>query len=873
MANTLIENVLLKQSSLQKLIEKYGPDSTGYLVIDEHYTVVDVNMAYREFENLYTPAFSRPGKNIKEAYLTAFPAAFVAALKNAVKGQAVQNFRIDHLEEQTNSFKITALHLSEPEYNLQGACMFIKPESKLLMSKTIHNDDFFKQLIDHSTNVYQLADAALVYTYSSKGIEAVLGFSPAELIGISAIQLVHPDDKESVRDWLIDVRRYPDKLLTCEYRVRNREGEYIWIENNARNLLADSQVKAIVMNFRNVQAKKVADNALIHAEQRLSLLLNNTEESFIILNSRLRIVTYNKAAQDRSPFFYNKELQSGLSVLDLIPKAEVDEYFQIFEKVFAGSEVVKETKFLDSNNSERVFNHAFRPLFDDKEDIFGVFITSTEITERKKLTEEVALHSERLKTAQQIARLGYFEYDFAARNFYCSEQLYDILKVPENIRNWNDLAAVEDGIFPEDLGVLKTEMKKSMRTGKDFSLELRLFYNAGSHKVMLAMGGTEVDAQGKPAKFRITLQDVTDSKMAMQAIATLEAKFKSLFDHSIDGVILSTIDGNIFSANPAICRLLGYDQAEIISLHRHDLIDLDSAMVVDMLHQRQTTGSFMGETMLRHKNGRFVAVEVTSITMKDETGENYISTIVRDITEKKKIENEQKLLTEELLKNNQDLQQFSFITSHNLRAPVANLLSLLSLYNRENPLEDFNKLLIEKFEEATLQLNQTLNDLINVLVIKSNNNIEREPISFSEIFNEVKKNVDNLVLNQHGQILANFAEVDKIVYNRIHVESIFLNMLTNAIRYSSPDRPLKVEVRSYRQNEWIVVEFADNGLGMDLKRYGDRLFGLYQRFHGNKEGKGLGLYMTRSQVVAMGGKIEVESEPGKGSTFKIFFKI
>ncbi len=70
-----------------------------------------------------------------------------------------------------------------------------------------------------------------------------------------------------------------------------------------------------------------------------------------------------------------------------------------------------------------------------------------------------------------------------------------------------------------------------------------------------------------------------------------------------------------------------------------------------------------------------------------------------------------------------------------------------------------------------------------------------------------------------------------------------------------------------------MLEFADNGLGMDLNRYGDRLFGLYQRFHGNKEGKGLGLYMTRSQIIAMGGKIEVESEPGKGTTFKIYFKL
>jgi signal transduction histidine kinase len=288
--------------------------------------------------------------------------------------------------------------------------------------------------------------------------------------------------------------------------------------------------------------------------------------------------------------------------------------------------------------------------------------------------------------------------------------------------------------------------------------------------------------------------------------------------------------------------------------------------------RKEIHGTFIGELLLKHKEGLFVPAEVTSISMKDGSCNTYTSTIIRDITDKKKIESEQRALTEELLKNNQDLEQFSFITSHNLRAPVANLLSLLSLYNKENPADGFNQLLVEKFEEATMQLNKTLNDLVNVLVIKSNSNIEKETVCFSDIFIEVNKHIDNLLKHQNGTILVDFSEIDHVEYNPIYLQSIFLNMITNALRYSSPDRKLEIKIRSYKQDSWVIVDFADNGLGMDLNRYGDRLFGLYQRFHGNKEGKGLGLYMTRSQVTAMGGKIEVESEPGRGTIFKIYFK-
>lgn len=876
MINTLVDSMASNNISFLNFIEKLlSETNTACLVVDNKLKVITVNAAYRQFHNLFNRCDLAFEEVLTDKDFVTFPDSFTSNLKKILTGHIEKaKLQIDYLGNETLSFSVSMVHISSEEDNFEGALIMVqKKETKSLMSTIAENEEFYKLLVNTSTSVYQLTDAALVFTYTSSSIENILGYTAAEILGKNAIELVHPDDKEHVRDWLINIRRQPEKLLTTEYRIKNKQGKYIWIENNAQNMLTNGSIKAIVMNFRNVQAKKVADDALIHAEQRLSLLLNNTEESFILLNSRLRIVTYNKAAQERSPFFYNTELQSGLSVLDLISRDEIPDYISLFEQVFKGKEIERESKFVDAEKILHIFSHTFRPLFNAQDDIQGVFITSTEITERKKLTEEVAIHSDRLKTAQNIARLGYVEYDTTSKTFFCSELFYEILGLSEKLENCRQLSVVKEMIHPEDKELVKNEIQNSILQGKDFNLEFRFNSNNGNTKVILAMGGSEKNDRGDAVKLRVTLQDITDSKMAILAIQTLESKFKSLFENSIDGVILSKEDGDIVSANPAVCKMLGYTQSEIISLKSSDLLDVDSSVVTNMLQIQKDTGSYIGELFLKHKKGFYVPVEVTSISMKDGSDNSYLSTIIRDITEKKKIESEQKALTEELLKNNQDLQQFSFITSHNLRAPVANLLSLLSLYNKENPLDEFNQLLIEKFEEATQQLNQTLNDLVNVLVIKSNNNIERETVSFTDVFIEVKKNIDNLLHQQKGVIQADFSEVDEIQYNRIHLESIFLNMLSNAIRYSSPDRTPEIKITSYKADNWIIVEFADNGLGMDLNRYRDRLFGLYQRFHGNKEGKGLGLYMTRSQVTAMGGKIEVESEPGVGTTFKIYFKL
>jgi PAS domain S-box-containing protein len=739
------------------------------------------------------------------------------------------------------------------------------------MSIFTKSEEFFQLLIENSTSVFQIVDAGIIITYSNGAIEGIIGFSPKELTGRKLLDMVHPDDREQVRDTFISIRSRPEKLHTLEYRLKNKQDEWVWVENTARNMLNNATLKGIVMTYRNVQSKKVADQALVQAEQRLSLLLNNTEESFIILNSRLRILTYNRAAQEHSPYFFNHELQSGLSLLDLINKEEISEYINLFEQVFLGNELEKETRSVDVNDQLHIYHHIFRPLFDEKKDIFGVFITSTDITERKQLTEELATNTERLKSAQQIAKLGYYEYDFTLSTFFCSPQFYDILGISPSNQKREFFDKIETVLNVEDREAVRKKVEKSIKKGVDFNTEFRVVMPDGSEKVILALGSSTANASG-PEKFRVTLQDITASKMAMLAIETLESKFKSLFESSIDGVLISNENGDFISANPAYCSLLGYDAHEITSLNRADVLDMKSPATVSILKQRSDTGAYIGEVMLKRKDGHYIPAEVTSIVLKDAHGQTYISSIVRDITEKKKIEAEQQALTEELMKNNQDLQQFSFITSHNLRAPVANLMSLLSLYNKENPADEFNYLLIDKFQESTEQLNSTLNDLINILVIKSNVNIEKEVVNFSAVFNDVKMNVTNLIEQENVSIDCDFSEVDEIKYNRIHIESLFQNMVTNAIRYRSPDRTPMIKLTSYNQKEWVIVAFTDNGLGMDLKRYGDRLFGLYQRFHENKEGKGLGLYMTRSQVLAMGGKIEVDSEPGKGTTFSVYFK-
>jgi signal transduction histidine kinase len=246
--------------------------------------------------------------------------------------------------------------------------------------------------------------------------------------------------------------------------------------------------------------------------------------------------------------------------------------------------------------------------------------------------------------------------------------------------------------------------------------------------------------------------------------------------------------------------------------------------------------------------------------------------IQRDITEEKKQEVEKEQLIRELTQNNKDLQQFSYITSHNLRAPLSNLTGLLNLMD-DIPIEDPElKEILDGFNKSTHLLNDTINDLVKVIIIKDNPSIDKEDLMLKDIFEDVFSQLDFLIGLHKPIIKFDFEQVSFLNTNKSYLESILLNLLTNAIKYKSETRKLKINITAEQLDDDVVLIFKDNGIGIDLERNKDKIFGLYQRFHDYPDSKGLGLYLVKSQVETMGGTISIESKVNIGTTFTLTFK-
>jgi signal transduction histidine kinase len=224
-----------------------------------------------------------------------------------------------------------------------------------------------------------------------------------------------------------------------------------------------------------------------------------------------------------------------------------------------------------------------------------------------------------------------------------------------------------------------------------------------------------------------------------------------------------------------------------------------------------------------------------------------------------------------LVKSNSQMEQFTYAISHNLRGPIARLLGLINIMGYADPQE--HKLILEKVKQSSFDLDNVIKDLNMILDSKYKEKEVLESIDLQVKLEKTKQILDRVIEESGAEIESDFSGGHIIYANRSYIESIFYNLISNSIKYRSPEHPCIIKIATEVHNNSFVLSFSDNGRGIDLQKHGDKVFGLYKRFHLEVEGKGVGLYLVKSHTQSMGGEIEIESTPELGTTFRIFLPI
>jgi len=360
------------------------------------------------------------------------------------------------------------------------------------------------------------------------------------------------------------------------------------------------------------------------------------------------------------------------------------------------------------------------------------------------------------------------------------------------------------------------------------------------------------------------------NQMEKEKIETAQ-RFTAIVQNGSDLIFIIDENNMPTYISPSVFSHLGYTPDFLYGKSVVDFIhQKDYAKLILIATSSGKNGIQVPAIRIKHADGSWRWIEATIDNLFDNPAVKGLVLNAKDITDRKRKETEREVMIKELTRSNNDMKQFSFITSHNLRAPLSNITGLLALLDYDM-LDAGNREILEMVGKSSEQLKNTIDDITEIVVIKNTIDTPMSSLDVHKMFNRVNKNFLNTENDIAAQITFDL-EVKEIHFNKTYLESIFINLISNAIKYRQMGTTLKIQLSTYKNEEGrSVLVFSDNGIGIDLVRHKDRVFGMYQRFHSQIDGQGLGLFIVKSQIEALGGKIEIESELNEGTKFVITF--
>jgi PAS domain S-box-containing protein len=228
----------------------------------------------------------------------------------------------------------------------------------------------------------------------------------------------------------------------------------------------------------------------------------------------------------------------------------------------------------------------------------------------------------------------------------------------------------------------------------------------------------------------------------------------------------------------------------------------------------------------------------------------------------------------QLTRVNVDLDNFIYTASHDLKAPISNIEGLLDALLVELPTDTVQsepvQPILHLMQDSVNRFKRTIEQLTDVSKLQKEHGRPTASVDVATVVHDVRLDLDPLIQSTGGQLTVDVAAEPNVLFSEKNLRSVVFNLLSNGLKYRSPDRPPHIALRTWSEGEYTVLEVEDNGLGLDAnsKR---RLFGMFQRFHDHVEGSGIGLYMVKKMVENAGGRISVRSELGVGTAFLVYF--
>lgn len=362
------------------------------------------------------------------------------------------------------------------------------------------------------------------------------------------------------------------------------------------------------------------------------------------------------------------------------------------------------------------------------------------------------------------------------------------------------------------------------------------------------------------------IRDITERKQAEEKLRKSEADLQNIVNRSLDVICSTDAEGQFIKVSSAAASVWGYAPADLMGKKYIDLVFADdrqrTAKIAELIMKGMDVNMF--ENRFVRKDGKVIPLQWSAHW---DENEKIMYSIARDATEKKNAERETLSLLNRLQAKNKDLRQFAYMVSHNLRAPIAKILGLASILQNSSETE----LILQKITEETVNLDHVVKDMNTIITAGDSNTEKTENILFCQQLKLIERALEYQIDESKALVTTNF-KLPGMLTVKGRFYNILYNLVSNAIKYRSNRRPLKIDIETSLSDSIICLSVKDNGIGIDLDKHGEKLFMLYKRFHGGDiPGKGIGLNLVKVQTESLGGWVDVESKVNKGSVFKVYF--
>lgn len=546
----------------------------------------------------------------------------------------------------------------------------------------------------------------------------------------------------------------------------------------------------------------------------------------------------------------------------------------------------------------KVFMRRTLPYIDSFQSISGVVITYIDLTTVRRIKKDLDSNEQRYQTVLDFAPIGIITSGSDGKIQSVNRAVLNLLETDEESLIGEKLSSL---FAPGSKQFFISNRRKKAVSIKTFSDELSLKSTSGDEiPVEVAEKTVELDNR---LTWLTTISDARDKRKAKIELEELNSKLKkkvtqtstqlSDAELALDSVLESAMAGywdwNIEKGKGIISasleQLLGYSKDELPRNASIWKLILDKGHLKNFqqrLNQHLESddlGTFESLAKFKTKAGKPLWVLTKGkVVDRDEKGKP-VRMIGTQVNVSKLKEAEEKLVEineqfglslAEVKRKNTELEQFAYVATHDLRTPLINLGHLFSLLE-VNDEDSRNKKILDKMNISIGQMSETLHDLIDILAINADRADRFRRVRFQDVFEHLVLGIEVMIKNSNAKIETDF-KVESINYITSHLNSLFQNLVTNAIRYKHEDRAPNIKIRTYQLSDYTCLAVSDNGMGIDLSKHRSKLFGMFKPLHEGRGGRGLGLYILKSQVEMMGGRIEVESEPGIGTTFTVLLK-